>query len=44
MLIKTLKALFERDLNKLKHEIESYQDEQHLWRISGTFRRKLISK
>ncbi len=31
-LIITLKTLFERDLNKLKAEIESYQDERNIWR------------
>lgn len=33
MLIETLKSLFDRDLNKLKVEIESYQDESQLWII-----------
>lgn len=33
MLIETLKSLFDRDLNKLKLEIESYQDESQLWAI-----------
>lgn len=33
MLIETLKALFNRDLNKLKIEIESYQSENQLWVI-----------
>ncbi|KAF2512707.1 DinB family protein [Flavobacterium zhairuonense] len=33
MLIETLKSLFERDLNKLKIEIESYQNENNLWKI-----------
>ncbi|MDQ6469095.1 DUF1572 family protein [Flavobacterium sp. LHD-80] len=33
MLIETLKSLFERDLNKLKFEIESYQDESKIWEI-----------
>ncbi|WPO77080.1 DinB family protein [Flavobacterium sp. KACC 22761] len=33
MLIETLKSLFERDLNKLKIEIESYQNESNLWKI-----------
>ncbi|SEF71958.1 DinB family protein [Sphingobacterium lactis] len=32
-LIITLKTLFERDLNKLKVEIESYQDERTIWRV-----------
>lgn len=31
-LIITLKTLFERDLNKLKVEIESYLDERNIWR------------
>jgi len=33
MLIETLKALFDRDLNKLKLEIESYQNESQIWAI-----------
>jgi len=33
MLIETLKSLFNRDLNKLKLEIESYQSENQLWAI-----------
>jgi hypothetical protein len=33
MLIAVLKALFDRDLNKLSQEIEAYQDEEALWRI-----------
>lgn len=33
MLIETLKSLFNRDLNQLKVEIESYQDESKLWVI-----------
>ena len=32
MLIDTLKLLFERDLKKLKYEIESYKSEKNLWR------------
>ena len=32
MLIATLKLLFERDLKRLKSEIESYKDEKNLWR------------
>ncbi|MFT4669298.1 MAG: putative damage-inducible protein DinB [Flavobacteriaceae bacterium] len=35
MLISTLKSFFERDLNKLKFEIESYQNEDNLWLIEG---------
>ncbi|MFH6994661.1 DinB family protein [Flavobacterium sp. FlaQc-48] len=31
MLIETLKSLFNRDLNKLKIEIESYQNESQIW-------------
>jgi len=33
MLIETLKSLFNRDLNKLKVEIESYQNESQIWAI-----------
>lgn len=33
MLINTLKQLFNRDLGKLKTEIESYRDEKNLWLI-----------
>nr|WP_294926662.1 DinB family protein [uncultured Flavobacterium sp.] len=33
MLIETLKSLFNRDLNKLKEEIEAYQTESQLWII-----------
>ncbi|MCD0471724.1 DinB family protein [Flavobacterium sp. JAS] len=33
MLIETLKSLFDRDLNKLKLEIESYQNESQIWAI-----------
>ncbi|WDF60909.1 DinB family protein [Flavobacterium sp. KACC 22758] len=33
MLIETLKILFNRDLNKLKFEIESYEYENHIWDI-----------
>jgi hypothetical protein len=33
MLIETLKSLFNRDLHKLKEEIESYQTESQLWAI-----------
>jgi uncharacterized damage-inducible protein DinB len=33
MLIETLKSLFNRDLNKLKTEIELYQNESELWKI-----------
>jgi len=33
MFIETLKSLFNRDLNKLKIEIESYQSENQLWAI-----------
>ncbi|WP_145858996.1 DinB family protein [Pedobacter suwonensis] len=34
MLTETLKKLFNRDLSKLKSEIEAYQSEKNLWRIS----------
>ena len=33
MLIQTLKTLFQRDLNKLRKEIELYKDEGKLWII-----------
>ena len=33
MLIETLQSLFTRDLNKLKSEIESYQNESQIWTI-----------
>lgn len=33
MLKDSLKSLFTRDLNKLKSEIEQYQNEQNIWRI-----------
>jgi uncharacterized damage-inducible protein DinB len=35
MLIETLKALFTRDLNRLKTEIEQYNSEADIWKISG---------
>lgn len=31
MLTETLKTIFNRDLNKLKQEIESYQNEKTIW-------------
>jgi hypothetical protein len=33
MLIESLKILFNRDLNKLKTEIEAYQNESNIWKI-----------
>lgn len=33
MIIETLKSLYNRDLNKLKLEIESYQNESQIWEI-----------
>jgi len=36
MLNESLKALFKRDLHKLKVEIESYRDERNLWVIEGS--------
>jgi hypothetical protein len=33
MLIESLKTLFNRDLIKLKNEIESYQNESDIWKI-----------
>lgn len=32
MIINSLKALYSRDLNKLKMEIEAYQNEENLWK------------
>jgi uncharacterized damage-inducible protein DinB len=34
MLIDTLKTLFNRDLNKLKLEIDLYRDEQKIWYVA----------
>nr|WP_315424652.1 DinB family protein [uncultured Pedobacter sp.] len=36
MLTETLKRLFNRDLTRLKSEIEAYQNEPKLWRIDCT--------
>lgn len=33
MLIETLKSLFTRDLNKLRHEIELYTNEENIWKV-----------
>ncbi|WP_284461847.1 DinB family protein [Chryseobacterium sp.] len=33
MIIESLRSLYSRDLNKLKTEIEAYQNEENLWRI-----------
>lgn len=33
MLIATLRTLFDRDLNKLKLEIESYRSESAIWKV-----------
>jgi len=35
MLIETLKILFNRDLNKLKFEIESYEFENQIWAVNN---------
>lgn len=35
-MIETLKTLFNRDLNKLKLEIQSYQNENKIWHIEKT--------
>jgi len=32
MIIESLRSLYSRDLNKLKTEIEAYQNEENLWR------------
>lgn len=33
MVLATLKALFDRDLHKLKFEIESYRSEEAIWKV-----------
>jgi uncharacterized damage-inducible protein DinB len=33
MIIESLKSLYNRDLNKLKFEIESYKSEESIWKI-----------
>ncbi|MFC3159926.1 hypothetical protein SAMN05443633_11498 [Chryseobacterium arachidis] len=33
MITESIKSLFTRDLNKLKTEIESYQNEEVIWKI-----------
>src|SRR6187402_1163983 len=33
MLINTLKALYNRDLTKLKQELELYKGEENIWRV-----------
>lgn len=35
MVIQTLKELFDRDLKKLRSEIEQYKDEANLWLVDG---------
>lgn len=35
MLIETLKILFNRDLKRLKNEIEQYNNEADIWKIEG---------
>ncbi|WP_316786949.1 DinB family protein [Pedobacter frigiditerrae] len=35
MIIENLKTIFNRDLNRLKNEIEAYEDEANLWHIAG---------
>ena len=35
MIIETLKSLYDRDLKKLRTEIESYADEAAIWKVSG---------
>lgn len=35
MIINTLKTIFNRDLNKLKLEIELYQNESLIWRVEN---------
>ncbi|TZF95899.1 DinB family protein [Chryseobacterium panacisoli] len=33
MITESLRSLYNRDLNKLKSEIEAYQNEENIWRI-----------
>lgn len=33
MITESLKSLYDRDLNKLKTEIEAYQNEENLWKL-----------
>jgi hypothetical protein len=35
MLIETLRTLFNRDLNRLRSEIEQYKNEADIWKIDG---------
>lgn len=35
MIQQSLSELFERDLNKLKEEINLYKDESHIWDVKG---------
>jgi hypothetical protein len=35
MLIETLRTLFNRDLNRLRSEIEQYRNEADIWKIDG---------
>src|SRR5919112_2045194 len=36
MLLETLLLLFNRDLNRLRSEVELYQKEENLWKIEGS--------
>lgn len=38
MIKEELVALFERDLNKLLLEIESFKDEKNLWKVAGSIK------
>lgn len=38
MTIEALKELFERDLNKLKSEIEFYGNESTMWKIENSIK------
>ena len=33
MITESLKSLYNRDLNKLKTELEAYQNEENLWKV-----------
>ena len=43
MLIQTLKSLFDRDLKRLRAEIEIYTNEQSLWHIEKISLTQLVT-
>lgn len=36
MLVDTLRVLFDRDLHRLRNEIEQYKHEENIWKVEGT--------